>query len=111
MNPSPLSVNALAEPLVRSLLADAEALRLRVERGGDGVTYVDAGIECRGGIEAGRRIAAICMGGLGRVRIDSGGGDWPRITAVLDSRQRPRGASSACAATSRRRSFWSASRS
>lgn len=80
-----MSVNGLAEPLVRSLLADAEALRLRVERDGNGVTYVDAGIECRGGIEAGRRIAAICMGGLGRVCIDSGGGDWPLTIDVASS--------------------------
>jgi methenyltetrahydromethanopterin cyclohydrolase len=85
MNPSPLSVNALAEPLVRSLLADAEVLRLRVERGNDGVTYVDAGIDCPGGIEAGRRIAEICMGGLGRVRVDSGGRDWPLTLDVASS--------------------------
>lgn len=84
-NPNPLSVNALAEPLVRSLLADAEALRLRVERGDDGITYVDAGIDCPGGIEAGRRIAEICMGGLGRVRVDSGGGNWPLTLDVASS--------------------------
>ncbi len=80
-----MSVNALAEPLVRSLLADAEVLRLRVERGNDGVTYVDAGIDCPGGIEAGRRIAEICMGGLGRVRVDSGGRDWPLTLDVASS--------------------------
>jgi methenyltetrahydromethanopterin cyclohydrolase len=85
MNPSPVSVNSLAEPLVRSLLDDADVLRLKVERDGDGVTYVDAGIDCPGGIEAGRRIGEICMGGLGRVRIDSGGGDWPLCIDVASS--------------------------
>ncbi len=80
-----MSVNALTEPLVRSLLADADALRLRVERDSDGITYVDAGIDCPGGIEAGRRIGEICMGGLGRIRVDSGGGDWPLTLDVASS--------------------------
>ena len=35
----------------------------------DGSTAVDAGIEARGGYEAGRLIAEICMGGLGEVGI------------------------------------------
>ena len=34
-----------------------------------GVHLVDAGIDCRGGIEAGLLIAEICMGGLGRGRL------------------------------------------
>ncbi len=38
---------------------------------------VDAGIEYRGGLEAGRRIAEICMGGLGRV-LHSGVRGFPR---------------------------------
>jgi methenyltetrahydromethanopterin cyclohydrolase len=83
--PSTVSVNALAEPLVQSLLADAEVLRLRVDRDSDGVTYIDAGIDCPGGLEAGRRIGEICMGGLGRIRIDSGGGDWPLSLDVTSS--------------------------
>jgi methenyltetrahydromethanopterin cyclohydrolase len=85
MKSSTPSVNALAEPLVRSLLADAATLRLRVESGSDGVTYVDAGIECAGGIEAGRRIAEICMGGLGRVHLASDGRNWPLSLEVSSS--------------------------
>ena len=49
------------------------------------MTYVDAGIDCRGGVEAGRRIAEICMGGLGRVRVDLGGGSWPLALTVSSS--------------------------
>jgi methenyltetrahydromethanopterin cyclohydrolase len=85
MDPIVASVNALAEPLIRALLADSESLRLRVERDDDGVCYVDAGIASRGGIEAGRRIAEICMGGLGRVRVDNSGGDWPVAIEVASS--------------------------
>ncbi len=82
---SNLSVNSLAQALVDSLLADASALRILVERDADGVTYVDAGIACRGGTEAGRRIGEICMGGLGRVRIDMRSGAWPLALTVTSS--------------------------
>ncbi len=71
-------VNALAEPLVRALLDDAAALRVRVDRLANGTRVIDAGIAARGGIEAGLLIAGICMGGLGRVQMRAGGGfsDW-----------------------------------
>ena len=66
------SVNALAAPLVRALKADAQSLRLATQRLPNGCTVIDAGIAARGGIEAGRRIAEICMGGLGEVAITAG---------------------------------------
>jgi len=62
------SINELCAPLVAALLRDAGALRLGVTRDASGATLVDAGIDASGGIEAGRRIAEICLGGLGRVR-------------------------------------------
>ncbi|MBV6410582.1 MAG: methenyltetrahydromethanopterin cyclohydrolase [Burkholderiales bacterium] len=84
MNTTP-SVNALAAPLADSLCADAERLRLKVSGGGDAPRVVDAGIACAGGIEAGRRIAEICLGGLGRVRVAAGGDAWPLALAVTSS--------------------------
>lgn len=60
------SVGALVAPHVASLIADAQALRLGVERTSTGATIVDAGINVRGGLEAGRRITEICLGGMGR---------------------------------------------
>ncbi len=65
--PQQPSVNGRAEPLVRALVADAVDLRLGVQRLDNGVQLVDAGVHVRGGIEAGRRIAEICLGGLGQV--------------------------------------------
>lgn len=65
-SPQP-SVNALADPLVRALAADAVNLRLGVHRLDNRVRLIDAGVHVRGGIEAGRRIAEICLGGLGHV--------------------------------------------
>jgi methenyltetrahydromethanopterin cyclohydrolase len=66
------SVNALAAPLVRALKTDAKSLRLAIQRLPNGCTVIDAGIAARGGIEAGRRVAELCMGGLGHVEITAG---------------------------------------
>ena len=73
------SVNALAAPLVAALIEDADRLRLGVQRLENGCLLVDAGIDAPGGLEAGRRIAEICLGGLGRVDLTAAGpvADWP----------------------------------
>jgi methenyltetrahydromethanopterin cyclohydrolase len=65
-------VNALAAPLVDALMSDAKALRLGVDHLNNGAAIIDAGIRQRGGLEAGRRIAQICMGGVGQVSIVPG---------------------------------------
>ena len=67
-----VSVNALAAPLVDALLADAARLRLGVTRQDGGAALVDAGIDSPGGLEAGCRIAEICLAGLGGVRLVHG---------------------------------------
>ena len=66
------SVNRLAAPLVDALVADASMLRIGVMRSEAGAQIIDAGIAQTGGIEAGRRIAEICLGGLGRVSVAPG---------------------------------------
>ena len=73
------SVNTLTAPLVASLLANAKSLRLGVDKHASGATIVDAGIKFAGGLEAGRLITEICMGGLGRVSLHSNPafGHWP----------------------------------
>jgi methenyltetrahydromethanopterin cyclohydrolase len=65
------SVNELTAPLVANLLANAKSLRLGVETHASGATIIDAGIKVAGGLEAGRLITEICMGGLGRVSLHS----------------------------------------
>jgi methenyltetrahydromethanopterin cyclohydrolase len=84
--PKPLprpSINELCAPLVAALLRDASALRLGVTRAASGATLVDAGIDAPGGIEAGRRIAEICLGGLGRVSVGAAPGEaWPSFVTV-----------------------------
>src|SRR3954470_18822198 len=73
------SVNALAAPLVDRLIADAAGLRLVVSASEGEPRMVDAGANARGSIEAGRRIAEICLGGLGTVALTAAGPvpGWP----------------------------------
>ena len=73
------SVNALAARLVDRLVADAPALRLRVTGGPAKARVIDAGASVLGSVEAGRRIAEICLGGLGTVSIGPAGPlpRWP----------------------------------
>ncbi|HIF54295.1 MAG: methenyltetrahydromethanopterin cyclohydrolase [Methylococcales bacterium] len=63
------SVNKYTQPLVQQLIDDADKLRLGVEKLENGCTIIDAGINVPGGLEAGRIITEICMGGLGTVSI------------------------------------------
>lgn len=70
------SLNRLAAPLVERLISQADVLRLAVSRQANGTRIVDAGIEAAGGVEAGRRIAEICLGGLGRVAVLPADGAW-----------------------------------
>jgi methenyltetrahydromethanopterin cyclohydrolase len=82
----PLSVNALARPLVERLLAQADALSLNVARDISGACIVDAGIAARGSVAAGMLIGEICMGGLGRVGLRSGASEaWPTWVEVRSS--------------------------
>lgn len=63
------SINTLTGQLVDRLVAEAASLRVKVVKGPGGETIVDAGQEVRGGIEAGLRLAEICLGGLGTVGV------------------------------------------
>ena len=70
MSPHPsISVNLRASELVTGLIADAAELGLSIAKGASGETVIDAGSKAEGGIEAGLRIARICLGGLAEVRL------------------------------------------
>jgi len=81
------SVNKLAQPLVNTLLENAAALRIGVEQLKNGCTIIDAGIKVPGGLETGRIIAEICMGGLGKVSISQRAytDNWPLSVNVYSS--------------------------
>jgi methenyltetrahydromethanopterin cyclohydrolase len=62
-----LSLNRRAHALADRLAADADALRVAVSALPGGARLIDCGSAVPGGLEAGRRFAEICMGGLGSV--------------------------------------------
>ncbi|TXN22574.1 MULTISPECIES: methenyltetrahydromethanopterin cyclohydrolase [Methylobacterium] len=82
----PPSINALTAPLIDRLVADADVLRLAVAHE-SGARMIDAGSQVRGSIEAGRRLAEICLGGLGTVSIVPTGpvASWPYSVVVHTS--------------------------
>lgn len=84
--PAP-SVNARAAKLVDEIVANAPALRVNVTTGGAGERQIDLGANVPGGLEAGRRLGEVCMGGLGTVSITSSSGleRWPLGVVVHSS--------------------------
>lgn len=78
------SVNKLTQPLVQYLLDNADKLRLGIETLDNGCTIIDAGIKVLGGLEAGRIITEICMGGLGTVSLSQSSytDNWPLTVNV-----------------------------
>lgn len=81
------SVNRLTQPLVQYLLDNADKLRLGVHKLENGCTIIDAGINVPGGLEAGRIITEICMGGLGTATLSQSSytEHWPLTINVHSS--------------------------
>jgi methenyltetrahydromethanopterin cyclohydrolase len=78
------SVNKLTQPLVRHLIDHADKLRVGIEKLENGCTIIDAGINAPGGLEAGRIIAEICLGGMGTVTLSHSpyAENWPLTVNV-----------------------------
>ncbi len=64
-------LNRRAEELAIAVCAAADKLRVAPQRIG-GAQVIDCGIDVRGGLEAGRRLAEICLAGAGDVQIVPG---------------------------------------
>ena len=81
------SVNKLTQPLVKYLIDNADKLRLKIDVLENGCTIIDAGIKVPGGLEAGRIIAEICMGGMGTVTLNHSAytENWPLSVNVYSS--------------------------
>jgi methenyltetrahydromethanopterin cyclohydrolase len=82
-----LSLNHRALEIADRLAADADATRVLVSTLDNGTRLIDCGSAATGGMEAGRRLALVCMGGLGDIAfaplvLD---GRWlPALTVVVD---------------------------
>jgi methenyltetrahydromethanopterin cyclohydrolase len=66
------ALNRQALALADAMAADADRLRIAVTRLPGGARVVDCGIEVEGGLEAGRRLAEVCLGGRGTVSFTTG---------------------------------------
>lgn len=64
------SVNKTVKPIVEKMIAEADQLRIKVSKGSTGETLIDCGAKVPGGLEAGRRMAEVCLGGLGTVTFE-----------------------------------------
>jgi len=64
-----LSVNRLAWKLLEKLCENPDFYAVKVEKTSSGATMVDAGIEAKGGFQAGKIMTEICMGGCGKAEI------------------------------------------
>ena len=81
------SVNARALRIVDEIAANAVALRCTVSTGEAGERRIDLGAGTPGGLEEGRLLGEVCMGGLGTVTITSASGleRWPLGVVVHSS--------------------------
>lgn len=79
-----ISVNEKAHVLVNDLIKNKDYYRVKVDKGYNGCTIVDAGVNALGNMEAGRLISEICLGGIGRVHILNTlqNNDWPLTVHV-----------------------------
>lgn len=66
-----LRLNERAAAIADGMVADAAALGVAASTLANGARLIDCGIEAPGGLEAGRLLAEICMGGAGRVAFTS----------------------------------------
>ncbi len=82
-----LGLNRRAAAVADTLGDEAAELRVAVARLGNGTRVIDCGIAVDGGLEAGRRLALACLGGLASVSFTTVevGGLWlPALSVATD---------------------------
>ncbi|MCD5409863.1 MAG: methenyltetrahydromethanopterin cyclohydrolase, partial [Methanocellales archaeon] len=62
-----ISVNKEAKKIVDHMVGNSDKLNIDVLEIENGTTILDCGIEARGGMQAGKLLSEICMGGLGEI--------------------------------------------
>ena len=77
-----LKLNERAAAIADAMEADAAALGVVASTLANGTRLIDCGVEAPGGLEAGRLLAEICMGGAGRVSFTSVDLDGLRLPGV-----------------------------
>jgi len=85
-------LNERAATLCEQLLADRQALGIAASRLSCGTQVIDCGASVPGGLEAGRRLAEICLSGLGQVRFVPAATEMETALAVLVTTDQPQAA-------------------
>jgi methenyltetrahydromethanopterin cyclohydrolase len=65
------TLNERAWELCDAMVSNAEQLAITVQTMACGTRLIDCGVKAQGSIEAGRRLAEVCMAGLGEVKTNS----------------------------------------
>jgi methenyltetrahydromethanopterin cyclohydrolase len=78
-----VQLNRNALRLCESLAERAERVRVAVRRDESGARLIDCGVYAPGGLEAGRRLAEICLAGVGKVEIAPADPRWWDGPAVV----------------------------
>jgi len=82
-----LAMNERAWTLADRCVERVVDLRLAVHSTANGARVIDAGVDVEGGLGAGRALAELCMGGLGRVEYTTltiDGESWPGVQVWTD---------------------------
>jgi methenyltetrahydromethanopterin cyclohydrolase len=82
-----LPLNHRAWTIVEEMIASADELRVRLHACPGGGRVLDCGVEEPGGLEAGRRLAEVCMAGMASIAIapgELGGVAWPQVQVATD---------------------------
>lgn len=77
-----LRLNERAAAIADAMVLDASALRIATSTLEGGTRLIDCGIDVPGGLEAGRLLAEVCLGGAGRVAFTSVDCDGLRLPGV-----------------------------
>ena len=81
--------NLIVANLCQRMIHAAPRLRLEVHRYRCGTRVIDCGVNFPGSLEAGRLLAEVCLGGLGKVRLFPTGGDGPSSLGVMVRTDQP----------------------
>src|SRR5438309_4652377 len=82
-----LGLNERAWQIADAMAANADGLRVAVDRRPGGARVVDAGVDAPGGFGAGRALSEICTGGLADIAyppVPIGGDPWPGVRVWTD---------------------------
>lgn len=83
-----LCLNERALFIVEQLVAKANELRISLHAADNGTRIIDCGAQVSGGLEAGVRLAEVCLAGLGSVTVTAGRKElWPGAAVVVRTDQ------------------------